>query len=474
MVGRSMAGRSMVVRCARAAALALGLAGAADAQVVETPVPFDSAGRITVITPPLAARLGLAPPTWVVGGDYREARLYAQPDGNFVLIAFRPSGALERYALTPPELDVLRAAITIAAGTARARAGADRSNVISEPAGFAFTRNQLILGLTVYGPAAAALLAESSGSAAAGSYFLVAGGTFFAAAQYARSHPVSRAQNALGTHGATRGALIGGGTATIFDLETEGTALSALAGALGGTVFGLRAASGMTDGEAQASGFVADAAALTTFGVVGATDPDYRREKETIAAAIATGVAGYYVGTRYGGRRAYHVTDGDVLTLYTTGALGALTGLAATVDASNDRATFGATTAGFLAGVFAGDRLLVRRYDHTAAEGRLFAVGATAGGLMGLGMALATEADDATAVTALVALGAMGGAGLTTNIMAPDRDSGRLASAAPGGGGGYIGRESTRRAAHVQLVPASLGLLALRRPGAHPLVSVTF
>ena len=63
------------------------------AQVRERPVPFDSAGRVLAITPPLAARLGLASPAWPVTGDYLDARLYAIDDGAGVDGARRPAAA---------------------------------------------------------------------------------------------------------------------------------------------------------------------------------------------------------------------------------------------------------------------------------------------------------------------------------------------------------------------------------------------
>jgi len=61
---------------ATAALLALVLtASPLAAQVREQPVTFDTAGRVMTLTPPLVARLSLAPPVWPVTGDFVEARL---------------------------------------------------------------------------------------------------------------------------------------------------------------------------------------------------------------------------------------------------------------------------------------------------------------------------------------------------------------------------------------------------------------
>ena len=58
-------------------ALLLFVVPGAGAQVVETPQPFDSAGRLMAITPAIAARLQLGPPAWRVIGDFTEARLFS-------------------------------------------------------------------------------------------------------------------------------------------------------------------------------------------------------------------------------------------------------------------------------------------------------------------------------------------------------------------------------------------------------------
>src|SRR5207248_2199077 len=85
------------------------------AQIVETPIAFDSARRVLVVTPPLAARLRLAAPVWPVRSDFREARLYAvQPAGGFVLVVQRPDGVVERFAFDAAARAALGSAIDAA------------------------------------------------------------------------------------------------------------------------------------------------------------------------------------------------------------------------------------------------------------------------------------------------------------------------------------------------------------------------
>src|SRR5213078_1320578 len=55
--------------------LVLAVVTRASAQVVETPLAFDSASKVRSLTPTLVVRLGLKPPTWPVQAEFNEARL---------------------------------------------------------------------------------------------------------------------------------------------------------------------------------------------------------------------------------------------------------------------------------------------------------------------------------------------------------------------------------------------------------------
>jgi len=82
------------------------------AQVVtESPAPFDSAGRIITITPPLAARIALSPDVWPVTGDYEEARLSSSSSGGYVLAVHRRGGTIERHSITPDAREALRSPV---------------------------------------------------------------------------------------------------------------------------------------------------------------------------------------------------------------------------------------------------------------------------------------------------------------------------------------------------------------------------
>ena len=137
-------------RSARLIAAALALAAAGSAAVapaaraqqptpaVERPAPFDSAGRVLLLTPALATRLRLAPPAFPVQGPFVEARLFAAPEaavaGPAVLSVVRPGGAVERYTLGAPERAALAAAVAsgLAAGAPGLRS--DTAKAVPAPA----------------------------------------------------------------------------------------------------------------------------------------------------------------------------------------------------------------------------------------------------------------------------------------------------------------------------------------------------
>src|SRR3954466_4835536 len=83
-----------------------------EAQVVERPVPFDSAGLVTVMTPFLADRAGLRPPWWPVSGEFTDARLFTANDSTYVLAVTRKTGVVERYALSGMDRDAIRAVVS--------------------------------------------------------------------------------------------------------------------------------------------------------------------------------------------------------------------------------------------------------------------------------------------------------------------------------------------------------------------------
>jgi hypothetical protein len=403
------------------------------APAVERPAAFDSAGRVLVVTPALAARLRLAPPAFPVAGPFVEARLFAAPDagpaGPAVLSVSRAGGAVERYALGPPERAALAAAVASGLAVAGPGLRGDSAVTVSEPAGRAFVRNQTALGLLVYGPATAALVGANEAGVTIG-YAAGAGAAFATSLAISRQRPVTRAQAILSGSAALGGAAATSGVLYLIGAdEDRGYAGAVLAGAVGGSIAGFRRAAGMTDAEAAAAtsaAFLGAGTVATLAGALGSYQGDEGRP--TVAAGVAALGAGYALGPRYARTRRYTVTAGDVGTLSPAAVAGALLGGAIGKavggdDQSGDQAGWAGATLGVVGGVLAADRLLVRRADHTPSEADLLRLGTSVGGLLGLALANAST-NDGTALMAAAGAGSVAGLAFSEAVLRPAADGG--------------------------------------------------
>jgi len=216
-----------------------------EGQVVERPVPFDSAGLVTVMTPYIVQRADLRAPWWPVSGDFTEARLYTVNDSTYVLTVGRRSGVVERYNLSAAD----RAAIGAIVSRLPRDVIAPRRDARN-----AFVRNQTLLGILVYGPTFAGSFADNTAGATAG-YLVVAGGTFFAASEISRRIFVTRAQSDLSTNLGHNGALAGWATMYLLHTSDRSQSAGAFVGGVGGASLALRFARNMTESDAIGAGF---------------------------------------------------------------------------------------------------------------------------------------------------------------------------------------------------------------------------
>lgn len=439
------------------------------AQITERPIPFDSAQRVVVVTPPLVTRLGLAAPAWPVQGDFTEARLYSvQPTGGYVLIVQRPGGVIDRFPLGDAERSALASAIEAgirASGHPSAQGvPGSGASLVSEPAGNAFARRQTGLAALVYGPLAASLFDD--GSAATAAWLLVTGGTFFATYGGAQSSGITRAQNELGGELGFMGAGAAWLAAYAADGNSDkGTRAVALGGGIVGTIAGINLGRTLTDAEAYSAAAGVRAAGLTTWAAMASADAGGRAQAGAVAAST---LIGYPLGLAYARRTAYQVTAGDVEATGTAGLVGALYGgLAATApsgssDVSNQQYAIG-LGAGYVAGLLAGDRLISRRYDLSQSQSSVAALGALAGGLMGLAVPVLAQSDNAPLIFGTAAVGATIGMAAVIGASNP-RPEGRLG----------MRSIKPRQGLAAQFDPS--GVLAVLRgvPGTHALVRVRF
>jgi energy-converting hydrogenase Eha subunit C len=434
----------------------------ASAQVIERPVPFDSAGLVTVMTPFLADKAALRPPWWPVSGEFTEARLFTANDSTYVLAVGRRTGVVERYNLTATDREAIRAVVSrlpreVIVARTDARNG--------------FIARQSLLGLIAYGPTFAGAIANNDAGAAAG-HLVVAGGSFFAASEISRRMLVTKPQTDLSFNLGHNGALAGWATMYLLHSNNHMQSAGAFIGGLTGAALGLHFANGMTEADAIGAGFGSDIGALIGYGAAetirgssgcvqksdGTFDCGGRiSDRGVVALVLASGIIGYPLGVLYPRNASYSVTPGDIQTLWPSAAIGAS---AASLFLSDDPTTSHAAlalTSGGVVGMILGDRFLVRKFDHSRADGLRVTLGALAGGLMGAGIASLTNPSDPNRrlVSGMATAGGLIGVIATERYLDPSPDAGR-------------------RGMRLTVNPMSIFFVAAHTPGNHSLLNVRF
>lgn len=448
------------------------------AQEVERPVPFDTAGRVMTITPVFVSRFRLEPPAWPVRGDFVDARLFARSGGDFVLVVQRAGGAFERTVLSAEA----RAELARVIGQSLLTAGgvtttSERADVISEPAGGAFTRNMTASAALIWGPALAALSNDPAPGTAL--YLTAVGTTFFVTSNMARKGTITRAQNHMASHGAARGALMGWGLTYALggdDVSDDAIAGGILAGSFLSTGLGYVRGRTLTDGEAHGSTWGSSFTSVLTagaIGVAGGWNEDNARAQ--VAGVVAGGLVGYPLGLRWVRRSRYGITAGDTRAIATSALIGAAAGATLLGDDPGEELVSAALAGGFLAGSFIGARVLARPYDFTESQSIQLSLGAVAGALIGIAIPTIAESEQGRLYAGLGAAGAALGMAVTKNVLAPERVRG---SASRGGPGDAAPAARSLSEGRVRLMPQNLAL-AFRpqrgpRPRPVPLLSLSF
>lgn len=413
---------------------------------IERLVPFDTAERLLVITPPLVSRLHLQAPEWPVEGAMVEARLFEsafdsqsgtlsspQAARHHVLVVEREDRLFERLNLSAEQVAALRAAVERGLAGIGSIASTDRLVAAGEEAGGRFVRGQSILGALVYGPAMAALPENSNAPASTALYLATAGATMFTALTVSKSNSISPPQAHLSTDAGWKGGASGFALAVAGDLsgDLDGGTLGAatLAGGIVGSVCGYKWGKWMTDAEAHGASFGSSFLGAATLGAVtyaGTFDDDESDSEARLGiASVAAGlIAGYPLGSHYARRASYAITGGDVGALTAAAGIGVLAAGAFLADDDDEstRVSAGALTAGLILGTIGGDLSLVRPYDHTEGEGWLVGIGSLAGGLLAAAIPASQrdsgETDDQATLVA-GALGSIVGLAVTELILSP-------------------------------------------------------
>lgn len=331
-----------------------------------------------------------------------------------------------------------------------------------------FVRDQTILGAFLYAPAFATAVGRD-GVTGTAAYLVVAGGTFFMATELTRRLEITEARRDLAFSVPVRGAATVWLLSHATDLEAAQTASVVFLGSIGGLAGGLAMGRGLTPGEGAATIFGHDLFYLSSLALTqviageSGEDPlDVRDRPGRVAAWTGAGIAGLLLGRRYAARAAHNVTVGDVQTMWLGMSIGALGSTTLIVDSGVERNGIAAALlAGGLAGTWAAERFLVRRYDHTRGEGNVLSLGATAGAVMGVGLGVLVggELERGSALTlGLATLGAVGGLALTERYLQPAGDQGKLTT--------EVGR--------LRIDPMAGLAAAARAPGRHTLLSYSF
>jgi hypothetical protein len=244
-----------------------------------------------------------------------------------------------------------------------------------------------------------------------------------------------------------------------------------LVNAIGGSVLGFRRGRSFTDGEAQATTTMSNFAALTAFGLLGTTSAVRVGNGRAISGTVVgAGLGGYLIGPRYARQPGYSATRGDVQLLHIGATLGVMTALTPVFDDNlfdrTKEQVFGLMTGGMLGGVYLVHRAWVRPYQHTTGDATITGLGATAGGLAGMGVAVLSEPSP-QGTWAMITGGAILGAMAGHRVAKPARASG--ATGAPDTAG-----RSPRRQAAVLFTPGTLALAAAGVPGRHAAVTIRF
>jgi len=320
-----------------------------------------------------------------------------------------------------------------------------------------FVRTQTLLGAALYAPSFAATVANKPVTWAA-AYVVMLGGTFFAAAEISRDWPISKSTEMLALVAPLQGAAVG---AAVNYAATGDHRLAPgmFVGSTLGTAWALTLGRRLTPGAAIAAFTASDMAAGMALATSYALQENRSNDRARLGAGAAAALAGLQLGAMYGQYAPYQVTVGDVQTLWTSAAIGAVAGGAFVANGNPGRKTTTlAVEGGALAGLLLGDRLLVSRFDHAPGEAALVGVAAGAGALMGGGVAVLVGAS-ARFNAATAALGAVGAAG---GVFMAERWMGRRPDA---------GRRISER---LTVTPQALALAAARVPGTHSLVSISF
>lgn len=378
----------------------------------EQQVPFDSAGKILVITPQLTTLI----PLFSEYAGFKEILLFQQIDSSFTLeISTTKDGILQRRRIskTRAEIDSLRKNIDQIIKEKSPELGLDQSGRAE------FLTYTFLISLAYYGPML--VVATEPNEVSTGSLVYIVGGAggFFLPYFITSKSNLSKGASALGIHGSTMGIATGyllyGAVNGWNDLSTYGrynsqtgryeegddakfrtmVGLSVLTG-VAGTIAGVAIGN-----KYNISAGTADVISSSWAGGLGlAFGLDYLSgllEKEDTWQGTSTYLLGASALSIYAGVKlaeTQHFTRSDASIMTTPAYIGALVPLSVTAAISSrgvdGKILVGATMATYILGQYIGWHT-VKDKDFSESSGIFTSLGTVGGGLIGVGLGIATK-----------------------------------------------------------------------------------
>jgi len=378
-------------------------------QTMETPVSFDSSGKILEWDRKMEAKAGLFPE----GPDFDRALLW-KADSAYILEFFSSKGRV-RKPLTLAGLDSLKVSVDAFL------AGQGRQYGLNQEGRGDLLWWQIPLSLGWYGPAVVAIADPDNSSVGTGLYLTSAAATYYIPFLLTKNSQITPAQAHMSIAYGFSGIFAGGALSALLGVDDyRGYCGIMLGTSISGQISGFSWGKNFTKPQAQIISQYSDFGMvdLPLFIGVLANDPD---EKLVSAAALAGMGCGTYLGHRIANGK--DISEGEPVISETSGLTGMGTGIGLYValagkDSIGDldlsgRAMCAVMLAGNAGGLYLGHKLS-KGYNFTKGDG-LIVEGATYGGaLLGAGIGFfaaqsGTGADKARVVCGSATLGLLGG-----------------------------------------------------------------